>query len=149
MTSTILWSHEAPFNPHPLSASSARDFVRGHLVDHDMPYLVEDIRLVVSELVTNAVVHARTPLIVTIQGLHFCVILTVQDDSDSPPATVYANVADTTGRGLDVVEQLSSHWGVSAEVGGGKSVWALFATRPIFMTPQPTDRLRKLRPSPA
>jgi anti-sigma regulatory factor (Ser/Thr protein kinase) len=149
MTSAILWSHEAPFTPDALSASSARDFVCHHLVEHDLLYLVEDVRLVVSELVTNAVVHAQTPLVVTVQGLHFCVIVTVQDDSVSPPRTVVANATDTAGRGLDLVEQLSSHWGVSASVDGGKHVWALFATRPILMTPQPTDTSAKYHPAVA
>lgn len=130
----VLWSHEARFTPEAISASKARDFVCLHLTDHHLLYLVEDIRVVVSELVTNAVVHARTPLTVTIQELPLCVMLTVQDNSVSPPVTIVAKVGDTGGRGLDVIEQLSNDWGFSSGADDDKSVWASFATRPLFLT---------------
>lgn len=42
----------------PASVSRARDFVRSHLVAHSLPHLVEDVRLVTSDPVTNVVEHA-------------------------------------------------------------------------------------------
>ena len=51
------WSHCTTFQATPISASEARDFVMHHLVDYRLLYLVDPIRLVVSELTTNALVH--------------------------------------------------------------------------------------------
>ena len=49
------WSHEVILAAEPKSVAVAREFVSRHLVGHDLPRLVEDVRLVVSELATNAV----------------------------------------------------------------------------------------------
>jgi hypothetical protein len=133
MTTSLLWSHETRFTPVTTSASEARTFVCLHLVEHHLPYLVEDIRLVVSELVTNSVLHARTALTVRIQAMPACVMLTVHDESSSAPVTGVARVDATGGRGMDVVEQCSSDWGVSPGIRGDKSVWASFAVRPVPM----------------
>ena len=62
------WSHETVLAPEPISAALARDFVYVHLVAHDLFPLVEDVRLVVSELATNAVAHAQTPFRVTLSS---------------------------------------------------------------------------------
>lgn len=134
MTTSLLWSHETRFTPVTTSASEARAFVRLHLHEHHLPYLVDDIRLVVSELVTNSVLHARTPLTVTIQAMPACVMLTVHDESPSTPVTAVRNMDATGGRGMDVVEQCSSDWGVTPGIKGDKSVWASFAVRPVPMT---------------
>ncbi|HEY3529185.1 MAG TPA: hypothetical protein VGK78_08535 [Nocardioides sp.] len=45
----------------PPSVALARDFVCKHLLAHHQSHLVDDVRLMVSELATNAVVHAQTP----------------------------------------------------------------------------------------
>ena len=53
------WSHEVHLNPLATSAAEARTFVVApSRRQHDLAYLVEDVRLVVSELVTNSVLHA-------------------------------------------------------------------------------------------
>lgn len=123
------WSHEIVLAAEPVSASKARDFIRQHLVAHDLGYLVEDVRLVVSELATNAMVHARTPFVVTLSGMDGVLLLDIQDGSPSVPARAASNVMDMGGRGLVLVELLSREWGVTANADGSKSVWASFATR--------------------
>ena len=70
------WSHETILAAEPVSASKARDFICQHLVAHDLLYLVEDIRLVASELATNAMVHARTPFILNLSEMDGVVLLT-------------------------------------------------------------------------
>ena len=80
------WSHQAAFEATPASASRARSFVVRHLVDHGLTYLVEPVRLVASELATNALVHAHTAFIVTLEARDGVVRLTVRDDSLSLPA---------------------------------------------------------------
>jgi anti-sigma regulatory factor (Ser/Thr protein kinase) len=131
MATTVFWSHETRLPACPVSACEARSFVGIHLTQHDLGYLVDDIRLVVSELVTNALVHARTPLTVTLQELLFCVVLTVHDDSPDLPTVLLSQLGDVGGRGLDLVARYSSDWGVSLGADGDKNVWASFAVRPV------------------
>ena len=107
----------------------AREFVCQHLVQHDLLYLVEDVRLVVSELATNAMLHARTPFAVSLERFVRVVLLTVRDSSASGPERVAADVLDTHGRGLVIVDHVSHDWGVAMGSRGSKSVWASFVTR--------------------
>jgi hypothetical protein len=70
-------------------------------------YLVDDVQLVVSELATNAILHARTPFTVTLDGFDDLVFLTVMDGSvmdgsGSPPARVTARPMMQGCRGLAV-----------------------------------------------
>jgi len=123
------WSHETILAAEPVSASKARDFVCQHLVAHDLLYLVEDIRLVASELATNAMVHARTPFVVTLSEMNGVVLLAIRDGSTSVPVPTTPQVMDMGGRGLVLVELLSHEWGASTDGSGTKSVWASFATR--------------------
>ena len=129
MRGGALWSHEAEFAAHLTSASRAREFVRIHLAGHDMGYLSDEIQLVVSELATNAMVHARTPFTVSLAGFELTVVLEVQDGSPSGARLVRARVLDTSGRGIAIVDATCRDWGVLGGVDGGKSVWAEFDRR--------------------
>ena len=123
------WSHQAAFEASPLSASRARDFVSGHLLRHGLSYLVEPVRLVTSELATNALVHAHTAFGVTLEGWDHTVLLTVRDDSLSRPTRRAAQATDPTGRGLEIVDIVSLDWGIIEDSVGSKAVWASFAIR--------------------
>jgi len=130
MAPLVNWSHEARLPLRASSAEEAREFTSHHLTQHHLPYLVEDVRLVVSELVTNAVLHAQTDVIVVIQEIPFCVKLIVRDHSPELPVPKPAvQVADKGGRGLQIVDQCSIAWGTEVDADRGKAVWALFATR--------------------
>lgn len=84
---------------------------------------IEDARLLLSELVTNAVIHARSPLSVSIRSARPSLRLLVRDHSPAEP-TLRAPVPGTpSGRGLHVVAALSRDWGVEATP-DGKTVWA-------------------------
>jgi anti-sigma regulatory factor (Ser/Thr protein kinase) len=126
------WSHETVLAADAGSAARARTFVVDHLVEHRLLYLVDDVRLVASELATNAVVHAQTAFTVILEGHPDSVLLTVRDGSQTVPALPRpppARESGTTGRGL-VIVNLSSHaWGVAGEEDSGKSVWARFQLR--------------------
>jgi anti-sigma regulatory factor (Ser/Thr protein kinase) len=123
------WSHDVVLEPEPASASLARDFVRRHLAEHQLWYLVDDVGLVVGELAANAVTHARTAFTVSVHDGHDCVLLTVCDRSPELARRVHADVMDTSGRGLAIVDALSRNWGVSTPTDASKSVWASFLTR--------------------
>lgn len=122
------WSHGTTLAATPISASEARAFVSHHLVDNRLLHLVEPVRLVVSELATNALVHGRTSFVVTLSREDDTVRLTVQDDSDWEANSAVDQVLQTGGRGLGIVKILSRDWGVTPGV-GSKTVWASFDTR--------------------
>jgi len=120
------WFHERQFAAVALSARYARRFVRTSLIDHDLPDLVDDIELVVSELATNAMQHAHTAFIVTLEATDHVVLVVVQDGSSTSPSHARAQSFDTTGRGIAIVNSLSRSWGVSPAAGPGKAVWVEF-----------------------
>lgn len=62
------WSDDLELTVQPVSAFFARDFVRHRLLAHGMAHLADDVALVVSELATNALVHAQTPFKVSLQA---------------------------------------------------------------------------------
>lgn len=123
------WSHEIVLPGEPVSVLRARRFVCLHLVDHRLWYLVDDVRLVASDLAANAVRHAHTPFTVILEQASESVLLTVQDGSPSRPVHLATGLLDTAGRGVSIVELVSQTWGVAEGHGEGKSVWASFATR--------------------
>ena len=124
------WSHEVVLAAQPASAATARVFVATHLVRHELVGLVEDVRLVASELATNALTHARTSFAVALSATDGSVLLAVRDSSMSMPVMMVARGMDLGGRGLTIVAVLSHAWGVATDERGHKSVWASFAIPP-------------------
>jgi anti-sigma regulatory factor (Ser/Thr protein kinase) len=120
------WSHQTQLAAEASSGSRARAFVTGHLVDHGMAGLVEDVELVVSELATNAVVHAGSPFTVTLGASEETVLLEVLDRAHTSPTLVANHTLETSGRGIAIMQAVSRDWGVSELSSGGKSVWAVF-----------------------
>jgi anti-sigma regulatory factor (Ser/Thr protein kinase) len=128
MAMTADWVHMTSLAEEPMSVSVARNFTRSHLVRHGLEWLVEDVGLVVSELATNAVKHAHTPFTVTLSAGDGLVLLDVQDGSTSSAVQGAPAVMDMGGRGLALVDALSTNWGTSVAGDGVKTVWASFAT---------------------
>lgn len=126
MSAARQWQHTAEFPDHPSSVSGARAFVTVHLGGHDLDELVEDLRLVVSELATNALLHGQTGFLVVLVGFAGSVRLEVHDGSQSIPVEVAARTLDVGGRGIAIVNSLSRDWGVTTQQSGGKAVWAEF-----------------------
>ena len=131
MEQATLWSEELVLAPDLGSAAKARAFVVHQLVEHRLLYLVDDVRLVASELATNAVVHAKTAFTVALEGREHSVILTVRDGSPAAPAPALEapDELHIAGRGLVLVKLMSQTWGVAGQDGTAKSVWASFETR--------------------
>lgn len=101
---------------------AARDFVVGLVLDWGSDD-AEDLAVVTSELVTNAIVHARSAPTVTIRRVaDGQVRLEVSDDDPSPPVVRVPYDRHTRGHGLHIVEALSEEWGVEV-VGDAKVVW--------------------------
>ncbi|MFF0838059.1 MULTISPECIES: SpoIIE family protein phosphatase [unclassified Streptomyces] len=106
----------------PREVARARDLVRDLLLDWELPQAVETARLLVSEVVTNAVRHGgggRVGLrVVRTDALLF----EVTDDEPALPSMLAAGPYDEAGRGLRVVSRLAREWGASA-TGHRKTVW--------------------------
>ena len=124
----------AAYEPEPTAAAAARRFVRDTLqawvvtgAAADGHGLVDDAVLLTSELVTNAVVHAGTPVQVTCRLAAGAVEVVVRDGH---PARLVPEAADdgpgpterTGGRGLLLPAALASAWGV-AYGRTSKAVW--------------------------
>jgi anti-sigma regulatory factor (Ser/Thr protein kinase) len=125
---TTQWSHEGAWPGTPESVAMAREFVALHLEEHCLSELVDEARLVASELATNAVRHAGTPFAITIERRGGEVTISVRDWSSEYPVPPVPVMLATGGRGLMLVNALSVMWGVTVKAGGGKSVWARFRT---------------------
>lgn len=79
---------------------------------------------VVSELAANCALHARTDFTVTVTSATDAIRIDVRDGSPLAVQPRFYSETATTGRGLRMVEQLASEWGVTL-VEGGKVVWVV------------------------
>lgn len=85
--------------------------------------LASDAELVVTELVTNAVLHGHPPISLRVKGRRDRVRIEVVDAGHAMPLRAQKNTENMTGRGLAVVDSLASAWGVEPAT-DGKLVWA-------------------------
>ncbi len=108
----------------PLSPASAR-LARQHV--RDVTGTAEDPRvaLVVTELVTNAVVHGQGGPTLAVTATPSSVRVEVHDDGPGlPRLRPFSEEPTTSGRGLALVDMVADAWGVVADPGDGKTVWA-------------------------
>lgn len=108
--------------PKPASVSAARRFVVNALLDLDIEGPCDDAATLVSELATNAVLHARTPFTVEVSLDEGSVRISVLDHSPSVPRLRDYGTGATTGRGIRLVDTMSTRWGVQQD-DDGKHVW--------------------------
>lgn len=106
----------------PSSVPRARRFVQEVLAGQD-PDLVDRAEACISELVTNAVLHARTEIQIHVEDLGEAIRLDVRDRSTALPRRLVHTVRSATGRGMEMVGLLARSWGVDLLDGDAKSVW--------------------------
>ena len=105
------------------SPRRARRFVRDTLEALEVPIAtIDDAELVATELVTNSVMHAHSEVVLSVECINRLVRLRVDDHSSVRPVVRTAAPDAATGRGLFIVEQLATQWGVDMHR-DGKSVW--------------------------
>ena len=100
----------------------AREFLRGSTCVEHHSEVVDDAVLLVSELVTNSVLHGGPPVVVAVDCDEATLQVRVRDGSSALPAPRDAASADENGRGLALVAEMSADWGVDTEE-DGKHVW--------------------------
>lgn len=109
--------------PDPAQVRHARRWLRTWCaaagVDDDTAGTVV---LLASELITNAVLHGRSPALVRVQRRGSLLQVQVSDDNSRHPQTQPADNAALDGRGLQIVSQLAAAWGVTDAL-VGKHVW--------------------------
>jgi len=126
MTHTAAWSQATQFDADPESVARARHFVEWHLGEHGRSSLADDLRLIVSELATNAVVHGSgAPFTVSLAETAGEVTVSVRDHGTTRlvPRPRSPSLVES-GRGLVLVDAVSAAWGVSSDDGRRTCVWA-------------------------
>jgi anti-sigma regulatory factor (Ser/Thr protein kinase) len=116
-----------PLEADPQSVRLAREWVSDVLGNLGREDLIDAAELGVSELVTNAILHAEGPITVRVRGTRTHPRVEVRDQSSHPPEvnvemTDDDHLMSTIGRGLGIVALYSSTWG-SEIAPDGKTVW--------------------------
>lgn len=121
------------------SVRETRDFTVSTLREWGVDDRLDDIVIVVSELLTNAIRHARPaiadrrlrwPIRLDLLQSGPCVLCLIADPSDQPPIPRETGCLAEAGRGLQIVAALSDQWGFTPPGEMGKVVWAIFSTKP-------------------
>lgn len=116
------WAH------HPRCVALARAELLKALAEWGLSEIEYSAATVVSELVTNAVLHARAPRGREIETRFSCrgsvLRIEVHDAADERPEKRRPDANAEHGRGLLLVTAMADRWGVYERVGVGKAVWA-------------------------
>jgi anti-sigma regulatory factor (Ser/Thr protein kinase) len=112
-----------------VAATDARHFAEQLLTEWGCDPLVESARLLVSELVVNAVLHAGTGAELVLRLDDDLLRVEVRDGNPAPIERREYSPYATTGRGLMILDALAHRWGVDeTDDGSGKIVWFELAT---------------------
>jgi anti-sigma regulatory factor (Ser/Thr protein kinase) len=115
----------------PSVAGDARRLTQQQLLEWELPGLVDDAALLVSEVVTNAVVHARSDIDFTLAVAEGSLEVGVADRETRRPRVRPTDPGlqpdewawlSTHGRGMVLVDQIADEWGVE-ELATGKQIW--------------------------
>jgi PAS domain S-box-containing protein len=122
-----LASAQTALRPEPQQVAAGRRFTRNTLTAWQHTDLADTACLLVSEILTNAVCHARQAIGLHLHHTAHEVIAEITDDHPQLPQRTLPAPADESGRGLTLVEALATTWG-ARQSGTGKTVWFTLAT---------------------
>jgi hypothetical protein len=117
------------FVPTTAAVTAARRFVDATLEHWNLDHLAGDALLLVSEMATNAVLHAESPFRVFLHHSPGVLHLSVRDAQRGWFEQGNPTAVEVNGRGVSIVGALASRWGCDA-VADGKLVWAELPTGP-------------------
>ncbi|MCW2680271.1 MAG: ATP-binding region ATPase domain protein [Frankiales bacterium] len=118
----VVEQRELSLRPVPDAAPVAREALRALLRDTPFEGRLDDGELALSELVTNAVLHGRSPIVLRLVRSEHCVRVEVSDGSPVSPSFSMLDPTAVTGRGLMLISAASDRWGVEPDP-VGKRVW--------------------------
>ncbi|WP_052390968.1 ATP-binding protein [Streptomyces sp. NRRL B-24484] len=121
-----LWPHQGYSWPvkSTKDVRASRDLAADVAREHDLPLTqdaLSDLQVCLSEVVSNALLHAGGPCTVRLAWVNDRLHVTVTDNSPRRPEQAFVDLAES-GRGLALVEDLAKAWGWYPE-GAGKVVW--------------------------
>jgi anti-sigma regulatory factor (Ser/Thr protein kinase) len=107
----------------------ARRFLLETVCEVHLARVVEEAELLVSELITNGIVHGAPPVTLRLTcDAGRALRVEVADASSQPPQVRHPGVEETHGRGVELVDLLSQEWGVTPQ-DDGKIIW--FTLTPV------------------
>ena len=106
------------------AAPRARQVAAAAVVEWGLAAIADDVRLVVSELVGNGMLHAGPPVELRVIDLGGAVRIEVEDRTTLSPVLPNPSTESMTGRGLALIDALSRRWGVQ-QLPDGKVVWCV------------------------
>lgn len=118
VVSDVEWRFPATARTVP----EARRRIASTLAQWKLDGLTEVIALLTSEIVTNAVLHARTDIRIGVTREPHGVRVEVTDGSPLPPSLRHHSDTATTGRGIRLLDALADAWSAEPD-NGGKTVW--------------------------
>ena len=124
-----------PLEPHPASPAIARDRARDFAGTWVRAAVVDDLSLLVTELVANAIRHAGSDIRLELSMSPGVVHVEVFDGSPELPFLRQPTPTSASGRGLQLVDAVASRWGSRRKL-DGKVVW-------FELTDRPTDPARR------
>jgi anti-sigma regulatory factor (Ser/Thr protein kinase) len=104
------------------SPQMARAFLRSTLETWKLDGFGEITELLVTELVANVVIHVGAPMTLRVQREASAMRVEIDDPSTEVPVVRHPDAADEHGRGVLLVDQLATAWGVEPRA-EGKTVW--------------------------
>jgi PAS domain S-box-containing protein len=118
---------ETRLEPRAEQVTAGRRFARDVLTAWGQAGLADTASLLTSEILTNAVRHARQPIGLRLHLLPGEIITEVTDDYAQPPRRMLPALDDEDGRGLTLVDALARDWG-TLPTSDGKIVWFTLTT---------------------
>ena len=125
----VVRCHEL-LRPEPASAARARRLLREALAGTPQQGWLDAAELAVTEVVSNAVLHAHTDITLTVELTPDRLVVQVRDRSPALPVQRSYDAHATTGRGMSLVAAVTSEHGVSDAGPEGKTVWFALAGAP-------------------
>jgi anti-sigma regulatory factor (Ser/Thr protein kinase) len=114
----------------PSVAAKCRALVRETLAEWGLHDLIDDVVVVVTELLGNAIIHGGPPIHLVLHAGQGTLAGSVTDRGDGWPRLCAAGTELEHGRGLCIVAALTDRWGVEPVLGGsGKTIWFTCASR--------------------
>lgn len=108
----------------PSVTAKCRALVREALTEWSLHDLIDDVVIVVSELLGNALIHGDPPIHLALRADQGTLTGSVSDGGAGWPRLRTAGPELENGRGLRIVTALTDRWGVEpVEGGGGKTIW--------------------------
>jgi hypothetical protein len=111
------------YPPDPAILASARSFAADRLRALELTAVRDDVELLLTELITNAIIHARSDVEVRLEPSGAGVRVEVIDGNPTMPIAGTLTPAALSGRGLTLVQSISTRWGAHHNTAGGKTVW--------------------------